>query len=133
MQIHLATASQTVEKREAKGSAVAGEKSLRHSCGQLSENRGIDDALIEHCVKTGRLYESSPYHNVVFVGFDAPGTAKYATLRGIGTDFKGEANGSDKHYSFCLPAALTRFLEDHPHIRCIRRMDALAAAAEIRV
>ena len=69
------------------------------------KSRGIDYELIEHCMKTGRLYESSPYHNVVFVGFDKQGTAKYATLCGIGTSFKGEANGSDKHYSFCLLAS----------------------------
>lgn len=68
------------------------------------QSRGIDLDLIDYCVKTGRLYESTPYHNVVFVGFDKGGTAKYAALRGIGTDFKGEANGSDKHYSFALPS-----------------------------
>lgn len=67
-------------------------------------SRGIDFELIDYCIQTGRLYESSPHHNVVFVGFDKEGAAKYATLRGIGTDFKGEANGSDKHYSFSLPA-----------------------------
>lgn len=138
------------------------------------KSRGIDYELIDYCIRTGRIYESSPHHNVVFVGFDKQGTAKYATLRGIGTDFKGDANGSDKHYSFCLPsdtsnttvhlfesaidalsyatllklygrdwqgenllsfagiyqpkkvieesrvpAALTRFLEDYPHIRRI--------------
>lgn len=69
------------------------------------QSRGIDFEMINYCIKTGRLYESTPYHNVVFVGFDKGGTPKYATLRGIGTDFKGEANGSDKHYSFSLPTA----------------------------
>ena len=68
------------------------------------EGRGIDFELIDYCVKTGRVYESTPYHNVVFVGFDKGDTARYATLRGIGTDFKGEANGSDKHYSFARPS-----------------------------
>jgi hypothetical protein len=67
-------------------------------------SRGIDYELIDYCIKTGRIYESSPHHNVVFVGFDKQGIAKYAALRGIGTDFKGDANGSDKHYSFSLPA-----------------------------
>ncbi|HHZ07056.1 MAG TPA: DUF3991 domain-containing protein [Clostridiales bacterium] len=68
------------------------------------KSRGIDYELIDYCIKTGRIYESSPHHNVVFVGFDKQNTAKYAALRGIGTDFKGDANGSDKHYSFSLPA-----------------------------
>ena len=66
--------------------------------------RGIDKEVIDFCIRTGRLYESAPYHNVVFVGMDAGGKAKYASLRGTGSDFKGEAYGSDKHFSFSIPA-----------------------------
>lgn len=33
-------------------------------------SRGIDYELIDFCIRTGRLYESYPYHNVVFVGKD---------------------------------------------------------------
>ena len=66
--------------------------------------RGIDKEVIDFCIRTGRLYESAPYHNVVFVGTDAGGKAKYASLRGTGSDFKGEAYGSDKHFSFSIPA-----------------------------
>ncbi len=32
--------------------------------------RGIDYDLIDYCIQTGRLYESEPYHNVVFLGRD---------------------------------------------------------------
>ena len=67
--------------------------------------RGIDYELIDFCIQTGRLYESYPYHNVVFVGMDADGKPRYANQRGIGSDFIGDANGSDKHYSFGIPAA----------------------------
>ena len=67
--------------------------------------RGIDRELIDYCIQTGRLYESEPYHNVVFVGKDMDGKARYANLRGTSSDFKGEANGSDKRFSFSLPAA----------------------------
>ena len=67
--------------------------------------RGIDRALIDFCISTGRLYESYPYHNAVFVGQDHNGKPRYANLRGIGSDFIGDANGSDKHYSFGIPAA----------------------------
>ena len=67
--------------------------------------RGIDYELIDFCIRTGRLYESYPYHNVVFVGMDADGKPRYANQRGIGSDFIGDANGSDKHYSFGIPAA----------------------------
>ena len=68
--------------------------------------RGIDDELIDFCIQTGRLYESYPYHNVVFVGMDADSKPRYANQRGIGSDFIGDANGSDKHYSFGIPAAV---------------------------
>ena len=34
------------------------------------QNRGIDMELIRYCLKTGQIYESENYHNVVFVGMD---------------------------------------------------------------
>ena len=46
--------------------------------------RGIDYDLIDFCISTGRLYESYPYHNVVFVGQDRRNKPRYANLRGIG-------------------------------------------------
>ena len=64
--------------------------------------RGIDYELIDYCIQTGRLYESQPYHNVVFVGYDLKGQPRYAALRGIVGNFKGEATGSDKRYSFSI-------------------------------
>ncbi len=42
------------------------------------------------------VFESENHHNAVFVGMDKGGTPRYAALRGIGTDFIGDANGSDK-------------------------------------
>ncbi|MCH5352116.1 MAG: DUF3991 domain-containing protein [Acutalibacter sp.] len=57
--------------------------------------RGIDYELIDYCIRTGRLYESQSYHNAVFVGRDGNGQPRYAALRGITGDFKGEATGSD--------------------------------------
>ena len=67
-------------------------------------SRGIDGDLIDYCLRTGRLYESLPYHNVVFVGLDRYNKPRYANLRGINSDFIGEANGSDKQFSFNIPA-----------------------------
>lgn len=66
--------------------------------------RGIDRELIDFCLSTERLYESRKYHNVVFVGQDKYGKPRYANLRGISTNFKGEASGSDKRFSFSIPA-----------------------------
>ena len=65
--------------------------------------RGIDQELIGYCLSTGRLYESKKYHNAVFVGQDSAGNSRYVNLRGIDSDFKGEASGSDKRYSFSIP------------------------------
>lgn len=67
-------------------------------------SRGIDSDLIDFCIQTGRLYESSPHHNAVFVGLDKYNKPRYANLRGLGTDFVGDASGSDKRFSFSIPA-----------------------------
>jgi hypothetical protein len=68
------------------------------------EKRSISPELISFCISTGRVYESNPYHNVVFVGYDKQVKARFTCQRGI-TDsrFYGDVNGSDKHYSFSLP------------------------------
>lgn len=67
-------------------------------------SRGIDSDLIDFCIQTGRLYESTPHHNAVFVGMDKYNKPRYANLRGVGTDFIGDASGSDKRFSFSIPA-----------------------------
>ena len=66
--------------------------------------RGIDRGLLDDCIQSGRLYEGLPYHNCVFVGMDKAGAPRYAVLRGTKSSFKGEASGSDKRYSFSIPA-----------------------------
>ena len=58
--------------------------------------RGIDKEIIQFCLESGRVYESSFHHNAVFVGMDEKENPKYAAIRGIGTSFIGEANGSDE-------------------------------------
>ena len=67
-------------------------------------SRGIDREMIGFCLETGRIYESRDHHNAVFVGLDGEGKPRYGALRGTGTDFIGDASGSDKRYSFSLPA-----------------------------
>jgi len=67
--------------------------------------RGIHSALIDYCLQTGRLYESRYRHNAVFVGFDPQGVPRYGALRGTsGSRFMGDVSGSDKHFSFSIPA-----------------------------
>ena len=63
--------------------------------------RGIDRALIDSCIEREQIYESLPYHNCIFVGFDKEGTARYASFRATNEErIMGDASGSDKRYSF---------------------------------
>ena len=62
--------------------------------------RGIDMELIKCCFERNLIMESGRYHNVMFLGYDEDGNIKYVNLRGTSSDFKGEADGSDKRYAF---------------------------------
>jgi hypothetical protein len=70
--------------------------------------RGIDPHVISICVRDGLVYQNDrgSIKNVVFVGKDKGGAARYAALRGTSGDFKGEAAGSDKRFAFRLAANL---------------------------
>lgn len=65
-------------------------------------NRGIDQSIVDFCIKDGMLYEDT-HHNCVFVGFDGD-VSKYAMLRSTlsNSTFMGESVGSDKRYSFSI-------------------------------
>ena len=67
-------------------------------------SRGIRPEIIDYCYRRNLVYESLPYHNAVFLGCDDAGTPRYAALRATVGPYKGEATGSDKHYSFNIPA-----------------------------
>lgn len=76
--------------------------------GYLS-SRGIAQEVIDFCIQTGRIYESRSkgHSNVVFVGFDKNKKARFGCLRGVGeARFHGDLSGSDKHFSFALPACV---------------------------
>ena len=68
------------------------------------KSRGIQPEIIEYCLDHSLIYESLPYHNVVFVGYDKNGIAKCATSRGTMSSFRGAITGSDKRYSFSIPS-----------------------------
>jgi len=66
-------------------------------------NRGIDLEIINYCISKGYIYESMPYHNVVFVGFDDNNAARYAAYRSTNNSrIMGDCTGSKKVYSFRL-------------------------------
>ena len=67
-------------------------------------SRGIDPEIINHCIKSGQLYEDAEHHNCVFVGFEGE-TPRYGALRGTlsQSTFVGDVPGSDKRFSFAVP------------------------------
>lgn len=65
--------------------------------------RGIDESIIDYCLEHNLIFESLPYHNAVFVGFNEQNKPKYAAFRATENKrIMGECAGSDKLYSFKL-------------------------------
>ena len=66
--------------------------------------RGIDGEILDELHGEGAVYGSRRYshQNVVFVGRDAAGTPRYASIRACAGSFKGEAAGSDKRFGFAV-------------------------------
>lgn len=67
------------------------------------KSRGISDTVIEYCHENKMLYEDAKYHNCVFLGYDG-NTPKYGAVRSTNSDFKRDLTGSDKRFSFFIPA-----------------------------
>ena len=65
-------------------------------------SRGISQKIIEYGFSHSLIFETKDYHNVMFVGYDSEGRARYAAMRGTMSGYKGEVTGSDKHYSFSV-------------------------------
>lgn len=65
--------------------------------------RGISDTVIDYCQDNKMLYEDAKYHNCVFLGYDG-NTPKYGAVRSTVSDFKRDLTGSDKRFSFFIPA-----------------------------
>lgn len=79
-------------------------ESTAHAARYLLQ-RGIDWEVIQYCQDHGLLMETRDHRCAVFPGYDDTGKIRYAALRGIQSSFKGEASGSEKRYSFCLPGS----------------------------
>lgn len=67
------------------------------------KGRGISDTVIEYCHENKMLYEDAKYHNCVFLGYDG-NTPKYGAVRSTVSNFKRDLTGSDKRFSFFIPA-----------------------------
>lgn len=75
----------------------------------LEQERGIAREVVDFFVGAGLLYESKQYHNMIFVGTDAAGTPRFASMRGVfdknGKGFKCDVAGNDKRYGFNVARA----------------------------
>jgi hypothetical protein len=69
-------------------------------------NRGLSKDVLSFCFRKSLIFEDARYHNSVFVGLDANGSPRHATLRGTttGNTFRQDAPNSDKRFTFNLPA-----------------------------
>ena len=70
----------------------------------LQKGRGISKKVIDFFVTRGLIYESMPYHNIVFLGNDKDGITRFASMRGVfdknGKCFKCDVEGNDKRFGF---------------------------------
>ena len=75
---------------------------MRRVYAYLVHHRGIDRDVLYEFAHKGMIYESTDYHNAVFVGYDENGIAHHAHKRGTGSEstYKGNAESCDSRYSF---------------------------------
>lgn len=75
---------------------------MRRVFAYLLNRRGIDRDVLYAFTHKGMIYESTDYHNAVFVGFDQDGIPRHAHKRGSGSEstYKGNQDGSLPEYSF---------------------------------
>lgn len=77
-------------------------RDCRRLYAYLIKTRGLSEQVVTHFMKQGLIYEDAAHHNVVFVGRDPQGKARYAGLRGTadiyGKKFKMDVPGNDKNY-----------------------------------
>ena len=65
--------------------------------------RGIDKDIILECIDNNLIYEDTPNHNVVFVGYDKNNVPRYAGVRATNSSrYMKDAYGSHKAFSFKL-------------------------------
>ena len=99
----LPTTAITQKKDEPKKLLLPNKSASTDKVYEYLYGRGIDYAIIDKCVREGIIFESLPYHNIVFIGKNNKGEPKYAAYRATNNSrIMGDCTGSDKHYSFRL-------------------------------
>lgn len=103
MQIKTPIFEEKQEKRECKKLILPEKNNEETRAKNYLKSRGIDEEIIQKCIEKHLIYEEKYYHNVVFVGYDELGNAKYAGCRATNnSNVKMDATGSNKMYSFRL-------------------------------
>jgi hypothetical protein len=105
------------------------ETSYKRLFAYLTKTRGIDKDIVIDLVNKKKIYESSPHHNVVFVGYDESGQPRQAFQRGTvtGITFKGEVAGGDKNYCFAMEGKSDKL------IVCEAAIDAMSDATFYKI
>lgn len=105
------------KKAEKKPPFVLPKKAPNNKClyGYLIKQRGLRKEVVDYFVQKGLIYESVPYHNIVFKGMDKTGVVRFASMRGVfdeyGNVFKCDVEGNDKNYGFNVPSADSKVLD----------------------
>ena len=79
--------------------------SFKNIFAYLIKERGVDGDLVRRLVRENKIYQSRNHNNLVMVGYDSEGKARYASLRSTNSytkAFKIDAAGSDKSYPFVI-------------------------------
>ncbi len=63
-------------------------------------DRGIGKDIIDRCVAEGILLETAEKHEALFLGRDAEGKPRCASLRSTDSSYRGETGGSCKRWPF---------------------------------
>uniref|UniRef100_UPI003FEECF68 DUF3991 domain-containing protein n=1 Tax=Roseburia sp. TaxID=2049040 RepID=UPI003FEECF68 len=79
------------------------EGTYKRAYAYLIKTRGLSQKVVDYFVRDQKLlYEEKEYHNLVFVGKDKDGIARYATKRSTsdiyGSKYRGDVAGNDKNY-----------------------------------
>jgi hypothetical protein len=68
--------------------------------------RNIYRDIVLTLIQEGTIY-GDKRGNVIFVGYDENGQARFASMRGTSGDFRGDCAGSDKRYGFTMAYSLS--------------------------
>lgn len=79
-------------------------QNMRRAFAYLTKERRLDPEIVSHFAHEKKIFEDADYHNVVFVGHDETGAARFACKRGTvsyaTSAFRRDVSGSDKRYAF---------------------------------